>query len=213
MALFESKPEKTAKRTNKSDKISSATIITSCTKVTGDLNGSDTMHINGHVVGNITVSNTLVIGKNGLVEGNIEAKHAIINGELHGMAKCENLEVMQTGKVSDCIEATHLVLDGTINAEIIATELIEILEHAHVHTTSLKSKTVTVQGKVKGNITASTLLEIGLHGSVEGQTMVKNIKIDMGGKILGTLLAYQEVSSSATDNKVEETASLDTFND
>ncbi len=193
MALFgDKKDKKVAKKTQKTDKISSATIITSCMKVTGNLDGSDTIHIDGHVIGNITVSNTLVIGKSGVVEGDVQAKHAIINGELQGTIKCENLEVMQTGKVSRYIEATHLVLDGTIDGDISASEEIKVLENADIHAISLKSKTITVHGQVQGTIIASKILEIGSKGFVEGQITVKNIKTEEGGRMVGTMSTYQE---------------------
>jgi cytoskeletal protein CcmA (bactofilin family) len=190
MAFFGDK--KTDKKINKSDKISSATIITSCTKVTGNLDGSDTMHIDGHVVGNITVNNTLVIGKNGIVEGNIEAKHVIINGELKGAIKCENLEVMQTGIVSEKIEAKHLILDGTIDGNITASEEIKVLENANIHALNLKSQTIIVNGKIEGMVIASKILEIRKQGLVEGQITVKNIKTEEGGRMVGTMSTYQD---------------------
>ncbi len=193
MALFGDKKEKkVANKTHKTDKISSATIITSCMKVTGNLDGSDTIHIDGQVAGNITVSNTLVIGKSGMVEGDVQAKHAIINGELQGTIKCENLEVMQTGKVSHCIEAKRLVLDGTIDGDINASEEIKVLENANIHATSLKSKTITVHGQIQGTVIASEILEIGSKGFVEGQITVKNIKTEEGGRMVGTMSTYQE---------------------
>ena len=193
MALFgEKKAKKAAKTATKSDKISSATIITSCMQITGNLDGSDTIHIDGHVIGNITVSNTLVIGKSGMVEGDIEAKHVIINGELKGTIKCENLEVMQTGKVSRYIEAKHLVLDGTIDGDISAEESIEVLNNANIHAISLKSKKITVHGQIQGTVIASDILEIGAKGFVEGQITVKNIKTEEGGRMVGTMSTYDE---------------------
>jgi len=193
MALFgEKKAKKAPNKTPKSDKISSATIITSCMKVTGNLDGSDTIHIDGHVIGNITVSNTLVIGKSGMVEGDIEAKHVIINGEFKGTIKCENLEVMQTGKVSRYIEAKHLVLDGTIDGNISANESIEVLHNANIHAVCLKSKKITVHGQIQGTVIASDILEIGAKGFVEGQITVKNIKTEEGGRVIGTMSTYDE---------------------
>lgn len=207
MALFGDKKEKnTSKKTHKSDKISSATIITSCMKVTGNLDGSDTIHIDGHVIGNITVSNTLVVGKSGMVEGDIEAKHVIINGELKGTIKCENLEVMQTGKVSRYIEAKHLVLDGIIDGDITATEEIKVLENANIHATSLKSKTISVHGQIQGTIIASEILEIGKKGFVEGQITVKNIKTEEGGRMVGTMSTYQEKDFKTPPVKKEKSS-------
>ena len=188
MALFGDKKTKQSV----SAKISSATIITSCTTITGNLQGSDTIHIDGKVIGNITVSNTLVIGKSGVVEGDIEAKHVIINGELKGTIKCEHLEIMKTGKVSRYIEAKHLILDGTVDGDITGHEDIQVLENSNIHAINLKSKKIIVHGKVQGTVVASEILEIGSKGFVEGQITVKNIKTEEGGKMIGTMSTYEE---------------------
>jgi len=193
MALFGDKKETQSIIT---DKISSATIITSCMKVTGDLDGSDTIHIDGNVLGNIMVSNTLVIGKSGVVEGDVEAKNVIINGELKGTIKCDNLEVMKTGKVSTHIEAKHLILDGQIQGEIIGLESIQVLENSHIDAVCIRSKKITVHGKIDGTVIASEILEIGAKGFVEGQITVKNIKTEEGGRMIGTMSTYQETNEA-----------------
>jgi len=172
--------------------------------VTGNLEGTDTIHIDGTVTGNITVTNTLVIGKSGKVEGTVEAKHVIINGELQGSIKCENLDVMQTGKVSRYIEAVHLTLDGTVDGDIMGSDSIDILENANIHAVKLHSKNITVHGKVQGKIIASELLEIGKQGFVEGEITVKNIKTEEGGRMEGTMTTYQDEDFSIQSQKKEK---------
>jgi len=201
VALFGEKKEKKVPKQTKSDKISSATIITACMTVTGNLDGTDTIHIDGKVIGNINVNNTLVIGKSGLVEGDIEAKHVIINGELKGTIKCENLEVLKTGKVSHRIEASYLVLDGTIDGDIIGTQSIQVLDNANIHAVSLKSKTITVNGHIQGTVIASELLDIGAKGFVEGQITVKNIRTEEGGRMIGSMSTYEEKSDKSPTPK------------
>ncbi|NOR56471.1 MAG: hypothetical protein GQ531_09705 [Sulfurovum sp.] len=184
--------KKTNKNTTKMDKLSSASIITSCTKVQGDFVGGDTIHIDGNVIGNITVSNTIVIGKSGVVEGNLEAKHIIINGDVKGSVKCEKLEVLASGKVSKYIEGKELILEGDISGDITGHESIDVLEHSTVHAICIKSKKITVSGKIKGTIFASELLEITAKGFVEGQISAKNIKTEEGGRMVGTMSTYVE---------------------
>jgi len=204
MAIFGKKndaPKKNNKITTPPSKISSATIITSCMTVNGDFKGTDTIHVDGTIQGNISVTNTLVIGKSGIVKGNIEAKHAIINGELNGTIKCDSLEVMQTGKVSNKIEAKHLVLDGIINGDIIAEDSIKVLINSKIKTTEIKSKTITVNGLVKGTLIATELLEIHSKGFVEGTITVKNIKTEEGGRVIGTMSTYTEPLQGDTKQK------------
>jgi len=119
----------------KSNKITSATIITSCMEITGNLNGTDTIHIDGTVIGDISVKNTLVIGITGRVIGNVTANNAIINGELQGSLTCESLEILKRGKLSTELEVKHLIVDGKIDGKITGVESIKILKNAKLNIT------------------------------------------------------------------------------
>ena len=186
------------------NKITSATIITSCMEVTGNLHGSDTVHIDGKVVGDIIVSNTLVIGKSGMVQGEVKAKNAIINGKLEGSIICETLEVMETGEISKEIQADTMILDGTVTGHVIGLKSIEIQSNAKLTVEKLESKKITVSGSVKGNIVASELLEINSAGSVEGEISVKNIKTAEGSSMVGTMSTYEARQEEKIEVKQEE---------
>ncbi|WP_309496775.1 polymer-forming cytoskeletal protein [Sulfurovum sp.] len=133
----------------KQNKISSATIITSCMEITGNLKGTDTIHIDGKVVGDISVENTLVIGKNGVVIGNVIAKNAIINGELQGSLQCDTLEILKTGKLSELVHVKHLIVDGIIEGEVIGIESINILKNAKLNITDTTELQKVVDKKIK----------------------------------------------------------------
>ncbi len=202
MALLKSK-----KNTNTHNKITSATIITSCMEVTGNLHGSDTVHIDGKVVGDIIVSNTLVIGKSGIVQGEVKAKNAIINGTLEGSIICETLEVMETGEVSKQIQADTMILDGTITGHVIGLKSIDIQSNATLTVEKIESKNISVSGSVKGNLVASELLEIHSTGSVEGEISVKAIKTAEGSRMVGTMSTYEaKKEEEKTEVKQEEKA-------
>ena len=203
MALIISK-----KNTKKHDKITSATIITSCMEVTGNLHGSDTVHIDGKVVGDIIVSNTLVIGKSGMVQGEVKAKNAIINGKLQGSIICETLEVMETGEISKQIQADTMILDGTVTGHVIGLKSIEIQSNAKLKVEKLESKKITVSGSVQGNIVASELLEINSTGSVEGEISVKTIKTAEGSRMVGTMSTYEAKREENIEVKQEEQAQI-----
>jgi cytoskeletal protein CcmA (bactofilin family) len=203
MALIKSK-----KNPKTNDKITSATIITSCMEVTGNLHGSDTVHIDGKVVGDIIVSNTLVIGKSGIVQGEVKAKNAIINGKFEGSIICETLEVMETGEISKQIQADTMILDGTVTGHVIGLKSIEIQSNAKLTVEKLESKKITVSGTVKGNIIASELLEINSTGSVEGEISVKNIKTAEGSRMVGTMSTYEAKQEEKIEVKQEEKAQI-----
>lgn len=203
MALIISK-----KNSKKHDKITSATIITSCMEVTGNLNGSDTVHIDGKVVGDIIVSNTLVIGKSGIVQGEVKAKNAIINGKLEGSIICETLEVMETGEISKQIQADTMILDGTVTGHVIGLKSIEIQSNAKLTVEKLESKKITVSGSIKGNVIASELLEINSTGSVEGEISVKTIKTAEGSRMVGTMSTYKAEQEEKIEVIQEEKAQI-----
>lgn len=144
MAFFADRKKKV-----KPNKISSATIITACMEITGNLKGTDTIHIDGKVIGDISVENTLVIGKTGVVIGNVKAKNAIINGELQGSLTCDTLEVMKTGKLSKVLHVKNLIVDGMIEGEITGIEDISILGNAKLNISDTTELLKVVDKKLK----------------------------------------------------------------
>lgn len=179
-------------------KINSSTLIASSMTITGDLKGTDSIQIEGTVIGDVVVKNTLIIGQTGRVEGNIEADTIVINGELKGTIKCKTLDVMQTGKVSKHIHAKNIRLDGNITGEIIGDNRIDVLENSTITTTSMQSKTIAVHGSISGKVIATEILEIGEKGFVEGEITVKNIRTEEGGRMIGTMSTYQAPSTNTT---------------
>lgn len=178
-------------------KINSSTLIASSMTITGDLKGTDSIHIDGTVIGDVSVKNTLIIGQTGKIEGNIEADTIIINGELKGTVKCKTLDVMQTGKVSKHIEARNIRLDGNITGEIIGEARIDVLENSKINTTHMHCKTIAVHGSISGKVIATEILEIGEKGFVEGEITVKNIRTEEGGRMIGTMSTYQAPTTSS----------------
>lgn len=135
----------------KAGKINSATIITACMEISGDLRGSDTIHIDGKVVGNIVVENALVIGKTGVVIGDVTAKNAVINGEIQGSLICESLELMKDGKVSNHLHVKHLITDGRIDGEITGVESISILKNSKLNIADTTELLKIVEKKMASN--------------------------------------------------------------
>lgn len=174
----------------------STTIITSCMAIQGDIKGCGTIHIDGTVDGNLDIEDTIVIGKSGVVNGNISAKKIMISGTLKGTLNCDLLEITQTGVVSHKITAKKIVSDGKLNATLVATEMIHITQNGRVETDKMQSKHMLVNGQIVGNIIASELLEINKEGQVKGEMTVKKLKVTEGGLMLGTMLTY-----SASDDK------------
>ena len=202
MAFFSNSKDGTKVSKGGGTNTNSATIITTCTEIRGSIKGSDTIHIDGTLNGDIVADNMVVIGKNGVVNGYIEAKKIIVNGTFEGTISCTDLEVMQSCKLSIENSAVTMIFYCTVECEVIATDSIEVVKNGTVNTSELKSRKVTVNGSITGKVIATELLEVGRNGSVEGKIVVKNIKTQEGGKLIGSMATYYEEEKILT--QVEE---------
>jgi cytoskeletal protein CcmA (bactofilin family) len=67
------------------------TLISAGTTIKGDINSNADLRIDGTVVGNINSSAKIVIGKSGVVEGDILGIHADIVGKISGNIRVKEL--------------------------------------------------------------------------------------------------------------------------
>lgn len=185
----------------------SATLMTKCIEIKGDIKGCGSIHIDGIVHGNVEVDERVVIGQTGKVYGDVRSKEVIISGELQGTLECKKLEVTRTGVVSHAIKADQVVSDGKVDALIDAKMSVHITQNGVLNTKKLESRNIVVNGHIEGNIIASELLEINKDGRVKGEMTVKKIKVAEGGLMLGTMLTYRQESQpeSAPVNVKKET--------
>lgn len=66
-------------------------IISNQTTITGDIDGHGNVRIDGTLLGNIKASGKIVIGKNGKIEGDIDCKDLVINGQVEGTVRVKGL--------------------------------------------------------------------------------------------------------------------------
>jgi cytoskeletal protein CcmA (bactofilin family) len=69
----------------------SASLIGSGTSLKGDITSSGDLRIDGTLVGNIICSSKIIIGANGVVEGDISGQQADIIGKVSGTIKVKEL--------------------------------------------------------------------------------------------------------------------------
>jgi cytoskeletal protein CcmA (bactofilin family) len=174
-----------------SSKSFGATEISKNITIEGNISGTDSVKIEGTLLGNIEV-NHLTIGKNGSVKGSIRAQKVSIAGRVEGNITCNDLNISQTGYVNNKIHSNIIILSGEIQGEILAETSINVTPTGKIQTNSLTSKRVTVNGGIEGKVIASELLEVGSNGLVNGEICVKNIKTDEGGRVIGSMAMYTE---------------------
>ena len=85
------------------------TLIGAGTTLKGDINSNSDLRIDGTIVGNIHSTAKVVIGANGIVEGNISGNQADIIGKVTGNIKAKDL--------------LQLRGDSTVNGDLFAGKL------------------------------------------------------------------------------------------
>jgi len=88
------------------------TIIGKNSKVTGNMKIENSLRIDGSVKGDVVSTDTVVLGKEGQVEGKIVAKHVMLAGEVTGNVCAEGKVFIEaSAAVRGDIEAIRLVID------------------------------------------------------------------------------------------------------
>jgi cytoskeletal protein CcmA (bactofilin family) len=89
--MFNSKKQIPEMITEKITSGGSTTLISVGTSLKGDINSNADLRIDGTIVGNITCSAKIVIGGNGVVEGDIFGNQADIVGKVSGNIRVKDL--------------------------------------------------------------------------------------------------------------------------
>ena len=115
--MFGKKQKKTEKPLKTQNKTNNAvtTLIGEGSHIEGHINSSSSAKIEGKLNGTVNVSETLIIGENGKVFGDINAKHLIVYGNVEGKVKSGFLELKEKGNLKgDIIAETVLFEKGGI---------------------------------------------------------------------------------------------------
>lgn len=89
-----------------------STIIGMGSECGGDFRAEGTIRIDGIVNGNVFVSECVIVGASGCINGNIDARSVIIGGEVYGNLNVpEKVELTSTARVIGDITTNGLVID------------------------------------------------------------------------------------------------------
>ena len=101
--------------TNSTEK-QSPTIIGAGCKLTGDIKTDHTVQIHGEVVGDI-YAGTVVIGRGGLVIGNIKTPVLFLHGTLDGSATVNTANMFSAAKMTGTLSYNTLNITGKTGLE------------------------------------------------------------------------------------------------
>ena len=96
-------------------------IVATGTKIVGDCETDGTLRIEGTVEGTVKAAKAVVVGKDGVVRGDIITQDAVIGGHVTGTVVAESrLELQATCVIDGEIRARRIKLDegGKVNGQV-----------------------------------------------------------------------------------------------
>ena len=113
------------------------------------------------------------------------------------------IEFLVTNSASSLLIGEGVTITGTVKAENEVTVQGSIDGDIDCHCLivsksgdikgKVKTETMTVEGKVEGEININSILHIKSQGSVSGKVFYGDIQIDEGGKLLGEINFKEQV--------------------
>lgn len=107
-------------------------VIAAGSKVIGDMECSGVLKIEGTVEGTIRGARQVLLGRQGVVKGDIETREAVIGGQVEGSIHAmERVEIQGTAAVVGNIHTKTIVIreGGQINGAVRMDESPAMLEH------------------------------------------------------------------------------------
>ncbi|MDZ7714498.1 MAG: polymer-forming cytoskeletal protein [Rhodovibrio sp.] len=93
-------------------------------------------------------------------------------------------EISLSGEIRSC---DTLVVEGTVEAELNGTQILDI-QQSGLFKGSATVDTAEIAGRFEGKLTVRERLHVHATGHIHGEIKYKNLEIDSGGRIGGTLM-------------------------
>jgi cytoskeletal protein CcmA (bactofilin family) len=88
------------------------TIIGKGTRIKGNLNVQNSLRIDGTVVGDVHSTDTVIVGKDGEVQGQVKGKNVLLAGKVQGnIVASDRIYLESKAVIQGDIRATRLVVD------------------------------------------------------------------------------------------------------
>jgi len=88
-----------------------ATLISEGCIIEGNIKAPNFVRIDGHIKGDINVEEGMILGENGIVNGNVYTKEMIVYGTINGNLRVESLKIQSSGKINGEIQTQTLQVE------------------------------------------------------------------------------------------------------
>ena len=134
----------------KSDPNHITTLIGYGCEFEGNMSSSSSTRIDGKLKGRIPGENSIVVGEDGLVLGEIKASEAVVYGKVEGTIETNSLEIKKSGIVLGDIFVESLIVEdgGIFNGRCTMNEITEniSIETSEGTKKELSSNTIEING-------------------------------------------------------------------
>lgn len=91
---------------------SETTIISQGARIDGEFDFECILHIDGEISGKVRSQNVVVIGKSGVLKGELSAQKVVVNGIFEGELSADSLEILAGGAVNGDIAVGQVAIEN-----------------------------------------------------------------------------------------------------
>ncbi|MCV3464616.1 bactofilin family protein [Campylobacter lari] len=92
--------------------VSETTVISSGARIEGNFYFDSMLHLDGEITGVVHSSNVIVVGKSGVLKGQVKAHKIVINGLFEGEMQVDSLEILSGGILNGNIIVKQLSIEN-----------------------------------------------------------------------------------------------------
>lgn len=87
------------------------TLISKGCLVHGKIESDVFIRIDGHIKGDLLVGDGLIVGEDGLIEGNVQTREIVVYGTVNGSVNAESVVIKSSGKILGEIQTITLQVE------------------------------------------------------------------------------------------------------
>ena len=94
---------------------STPTLISKGCMVQGKIESDVFVRIDGNIKGDVIIKEGLIVGENGLVEGNVNTSELVVFGTVNGIVKADSIDTKSSGKITGEIHTGTLQVEKALS--------------------------------------------------------------------------------------------------
>lgn len=109
---------------------STPTLISKGCVVTGKIESDVFVRIDGHIKGDLFIGEGLIVGEDGIIDGNVNTREIVVYGTVNGKVKAESIDIKSSGKILGEIQTKTLQVErGAVYTGMVSMAKEASVEH------------------------------------------------------------------------------------